>query len=386
MLMALKHMTMKFVSWQPGKIVFGTNSLSLIGEEVRRWGTKAILVTGRTFARKYGYTDYITKKLEEAGLKVTVFDKVEPNPSAETVDKGAKAVVEFGADVVVAFGGGSPMDAAKGIAVVSVLGGSAYDYFYPRVIEEEVLPVIAVPTTAGTGSEVTRYAVITDTKQNKKKVIVGYPIIPKTAILDPTVLKHMSPELTAWTGFDALSHAVEAYLSVKADPLSDIYAERAVRLIFDWLGDAVKGSLEAREKVYFASMLAGFAINHAGTMMVHGLGYYLTTKFNVHHGLANALLLPHALELISEKEPEKIERLGVMIGVGRSVEFFVRELKKLEDEVRIPKSIAEVGFKEENLDEAVKESLSYERNLQNTPIPINEKVVREVYRAALKGR
>ncbi len=380
-------MPLAFSHWNSARIIFGRGSLEQVGKEVAELGSKALLVTGRTFARKYGYIDKLTSLLSDAGVETKVFAQVEPNPSAETVDRGAAEAREFGAEVIVAFGGGSPMDAAKGIAVVASLGGEARDYFAPRVVREDVLPIVAIPTTAGTGSEVTRYAVITDKRENKKAVIVGYPIIPRVAILDPQVLVHMSPNLTAWTGFDALSHAVEAYLSKKATPLSDIYALEAVRIIFKHLPGAVRGSLDDREQVFLASLLAGLAINDAGTIMVHGLGYYLTTHHDVHHGLANALILPFALKVLAENVPEKLGALAKAAGAAVPDPLrFIEMLKELEDATGIPPSLKDVGVSEAELDTMVRDAMRYDRNLVNTPIAVDEQIVRRVYEEALRGR
>ena len=378
---------MRFFMWNPGRVLFGRGVLEKLGDEVSRLGSRALLVTGRTFARKHGYTDRLVNIMREAGVEVAVFDKVEPNPSAETVDLGAQEARRHRAEVVVAFGGGSPMDAAKGIAVVASLGGTAYDYFYPYVVEKEVLPVVALPTTAGTGSEVTRYAVITDTRTNKKTVIVGYPIIPRAALLDPEVLKHMPPQLTAWTGFDALSHAVEAFLSKKSTPLVDIYAKEAVRIIFNHLPEAVRGSENDREKVFFASLLAGLAINDAGTILVHGLGYYLTTHHNVHHGLANALILPAALEALVEAVPEKLGVLAKAAGLATADPLaFIDALKRLEDSTGLPRSLREVGVSPGELDRMVELATQYRRNLENSPLEVTEDVIRAIYETALQGR
>lgn len=378
---------MKFAAWNPGRIVFGTGSLETLGDEASKLGSKALLVTGKHFARKYGYIDRISKIMEESGLKVDVFDKVEPNPSTDTVDKGSDYAREKGIDLVVAFGGGSAMDAAKGIAVVAALGGKTVDYLFPNKVEGEVYPVIAIPTTAGTGSEVTKYAVITDTQQEMKRVIVSEKIIPKVAVLDPTVLKHLSPELTSWTGFDALSHAVEAYMHKLATPMSDLYAEKAIEIIFENLVDAIKGDMNAREKMHFASLLAGYAINLAGTVAVHGLGYYLTTGYGLHHGLANAFLLPYVVKYNIPAIEEKLAQLAVKAGAGsKDPTLFLKKLVKLEDEAGIPDSLRDVGIKESDIDILVEKALRQDRTIARNPREMGEKEIREIFLQAYRGR
>lgn len=374
-----------FSYWQPGKVIFGRGTLERLGAEVSRLGEKALLVTGRRFARTYGYTERIAKLIRAEGAEVILFEEVEPNPSLGTVDRGAEIARREKADVVVAFGGGSPMDAAKAISVVASLGGRAKDYIYPHIVEGEITPIVAIPTTAGTGSEVTKYSVLTDVERRKKVVIVGPPIIPKVAILDPEVLAHMPKELTAWTGFDALSHAVEAYLSKMATPLSELYGLEAVRIIFQHLAEAVRGSRDSRERVFYASFLAGLAINQSGTVMVHGLGYYLTNYHNIHHGLANAMLLPYSVHYVLPAARDKVASLSIVVGRGPNPEEFVEALFDLRDRTGIPRSLQDLGVSPSELDRMVEDSLSYERNLANNPVEVDEEAARTVYEQALRG-
>ena len=370
---------------QPGRVIFGRGRLGELGEVAARLGSRAMLVTGRRFARSSGYLEKLVNSLESAGLEVVVFAEVEPNPSLETVDRGARLAASRGVDVVVGFGGGSPLDAAKGIATVTGLGGRTADYLYPRTVEEGALPVVAAPTTTGTGSEVTRYAVLTDTDARRKVVMVGSALIPRAAVLDPEVTDYMPGRLVAGTGFDALSHAIEAFLSRRATQISDLFAREAASLILESLADAVRGSREAREVMLYASMLAGVAINHAGTTMVHGLGYYLTTHHDVHHGMANALLLPHVLEYYAGAAQDRVEELAQALGLG-DWRGLVRRIVELEDEVGIPDSLAVVGVNEAELDEMTRVAMTYRRNLENglaTPSPED---VRRVYASCLAGR
>jgi len=344
----------------PTKIVFHRESIEQVGKEASSFGRKALIVCGRSFARRSGYLDKIRGLLEREGLRVVIFDKVEPNPSFETVEKGSKLARDENVDVVIGFGGGSAMDAAKGIAVLASKGGAITDYVYPHEVTGDVLPIIAIPTTCGTGSEVTRYAVFSDLRRKRKVTMVGYPILPKVALLDPLVLRSLPPNLTAYTGMDALSHAIEAYLSKRSNPLSDLLALESIRLIFWNLKEACRGSLEARDH-------------------------------DIHHGLANAFLLPFAVEYNAPALPSKMTRLADVLGmgplspseVGRAIS---RAICRLEDEVNIPVSLSEVGVSEDELDDMVKEALSYHRNLANNPRKVTPEDVRTIYLKALKGR
>jgi len=386
----VRHMR-EFVHYLPTRIVFGTGSLDKVGEVAKKYGDKAMLVTGRHFARRYGYIDRFVRLLDEVGVKTVVFDRVEPNPSYETVNLGVEVARKERIELVIAFGGGSAMDAGKAISALTVLGGKAEEHVYPKVIEEEVLPIIAMPTTCGTGSEVTKYAVLTDTRRKRKTVMVGEPLIPRVAIIDPTVLKHLPQRLVAWTAMDALSHAIEALCSRRSTPLSDLLALEAIRLIFENLASAYKGNFDALVRLHYASMLAGMAINSAGTTIVHAMGYFLTTYHDVHHGLANALLLPFAIDYNAEYIEEKMVRLAGELGIAaREVQEVKRaiilKLCNLQDQVNIPGNIKEVGVREEELNLMVEETLAYRRNLENNPREVKEGDVKELWRKALKGR
>ncbi|MEM3137756.1 MAG: iron-containing alcohol dehydrogenase, partial [Thermofilaceae archaeon] len=249
---------------------------------------------------------------------------------------------------------------------------------------EEALPIVAAPTTTGTGSEVTQYSVLLDPFIGRKVVMQGAAIIPRVALLDPDVTDYMPGRLVAGTGFDALSHALEAFLSRRASPLSDLFAREAATIILRELGSAARGDRAAREAMMYASMLAGVAINQAGSTMVHGLGYYLTAKHRVHHGMANALLLPYVLEYYAEKSG-KVETLANALGF-RDWHSLVLEIIKLEEETGIPDSLAAIGVSPDELDEMVNDALQYRRNLENGPVVPEPVEVKKVYEKSLEGR
>lgn len=372
-----------FVFEQTGRVVFGRGSLSRVGELAAELGSRALLVTGKRFAADSGYLNKLVNSLKNAGLAVMVFAEIEPDPSISTVDMGSRLAEKENVDVVVGFGGGSALDAAKAIAAVAKLGGSAGDHLYPKIVED-ALPVVAAPTTTGTGSEVTRYSVLLDPFVGRKVVMQGVAIIPKVALLDPDVTDYMPGRLVAGTGFDALSHALEAFLSRRASLLSDLFAREAATIILRELGSAAKGDRAAREAMMYASMLAGIAINQAGSTMVHGLGYYLTARHHVHHGVANALLLPYVLEYYAEKS-SRVNALASALGF-KNWRSLVLRIIELEEEVEIPDSLAVVGVSPEELDGMVGDALQYRRNLENGPVVPGSAEVRGVYEKSLKGR
>ncbi|MCX8183174.1 MAG: iron-containing alcohol dehydrogenase [Crenarchaeota archaeon] len=365
------------------RIVFGRGSLNRLGSEAAKLGDRCLLVTGRSFARRSGYLNTVVEILEESGLKITVFDKVEPNPSIETVYKGFEEGWETNCNLVVALGGGSAIDAAKGIAFLLKSRARLEESLAPNEVGE-ALPIVAVPTTCGTGSEVTRYAVLTSVGRRRKEVLLGDPLTPSVAIADANLLNSLSRELVTYTGFDALSHAIEAFLSKESTPLSDFFSLEAVQIILRSIVEAVEGAAEARENMLYASMLAGIAINCAGTVAVHGMGYYLTNYHGVHHGLANGVLLPHVLRFELQRSLSRLEdaamRLGFENGIG-----LVEKIEKVARITGIPRSLVDLGVKPSELDTMVADALSYARNLDKHPCPLSSHDIREIYLRALGG-
>jgi len=374
----------------PRKLIFGRGSIERLGEVIEDLGLsgKALLVTGKGFARRSGYLEKLRTILESSGMAVSIFDKVEPNPSVETVELGAELAKSEEVDFIVAFGGGSAMDAGKAIAVLSSQGGRAENYFYPAVVKPPVLPVIAIPTTCGTGSEVTKFAVIS--KGLRKNVIVGDIIVPIASILDPDVLGYLPRELLAYTSMDAISHAIESYFNKNANPLSDVYVFGALRTIMKYFKDAYDGSIDARGRLLYASMLAGKAINLCGTAMVHGVGYYLTMRYGFQHGLANALLITQFIRQVSNLVPERALELGRRLDLNpstptESAELLIKVLNELKRYSNIPLNLKDAGVPEEDLERIVEGGMSYERNLKNSPGTPTREDVEELVRGAFKG-
>ncbi|MGQ9515126.1 MAG: iron-containing alcohol dehydrogenase family protein [Thermoproteota archaeon] len=367
------------------KIIFGRGSLSKLGEEASKFGKRCLVVSGRNFAKKSGYLSAIEENLKKYDLETFVFDNVEPNPSVETVYKGAMLARQSECDLVIGFGGGSAIDAAKAIAFLRLNDVNLEDHFSPKEIVGQAAPILALPTTCGTGSEVTRYSLLTDLANRRKKVLVGLPILPRTALLDASVLDNIPKQMLAYTGFDALSHSFEALLSKLSNRISDMFAYDSIRAVCSKLSDAYDGDLDSRETVFYGSMLAGIAINSTGTVIVHGMGYYLTNYHDVHHGLANATLLSHVLRFEGDVAARKLERVALSLGL-KDVPALLDFVEDLADKVGIPRSIAEFGVREEELDTMVADAMSYSRNIENNPIKVSANDIREIYTKALKGR
>lgn len=344
----------------PAKIYSGKGTIENNLPEIKRYGKKVLIVSGRNFIFKSGLFNRIKNILEGEKIRFSHFAEVNPEPDTENVEEGVEFCKRENCDVILAVGGGSAMDVGKSIAVRVKNPGRIEDYFGEKEYENEPLPVIAIPTTCGTGSEVTRYSVIVYRKQNTKKTVRSEKIIPKIAILDPSVLQSLPSKLIAATGMDAFSHSVESFLSSKKDEFSKIFSKESLKLLWKFLPSAVKGDEESKENVFFSSLLAGLAINKTGTIIVHGMGYSLTVKYGVHHGTANALLLPYIFQYLYENGyKEEIEELSEIWGEVKNLKGFVENLG-------LPVKLRDVGVKEEDLDELVKLSqIGCERALNN---------------------
>ncbi len=384
---------MKFDFLCPTFIRFGNGVLETTGQEACKIGRKVLLVTGKSSSKKSGGLKRVEELLEKEGLQVVLYDQVEQNPSVETVEAGAGVARQAGCDLIVALGGGSPLDAAKGIAVLAAQGGGLDDYFGTDRASQ-ALPVIAIPTTAGTASEVTRYAVITDWKSRQKRTVASFLICPRIAIVDPLLTVTMPKQITANTGMDALSHAVEGYLSLKSQPITDLLAIESIRLVANYLPRAVgqPEDLEAREKVMYASLLAGLVINQTRTGIIHGLGYELTLNYQIPHGLANALLMPQVMEFNRISCPEKMVQIARALGenvaglsareAGRKAAFAVKELSI---DLGMPENAAEAGLRIEDIKGFAQNFVQTKRSFGAAPRYPDIKEVEEIYLKSFRG-
>lgn len=341
----------------PGRIVFGCGSVTTVGAEAVKFGSTALVVTGKSSAAKTGMLDKVSASLNEAGVTPVVFAEVEQDPSVNTVNKGVAFARENGCDVIVALGGGSPLDAAKGISLLLSNEGSIQDYegFVPQ---KQGVPIIAVPTTAGTASEVTRMTVITDTERKIKMLIGGEGIIPRVALLDPELTVTMPAGVTAATGMDALTHAIEAYISRRAMPLTDIHALKAIELIGANLIKAVTDpeNISSREAMLLGQLHAGFAFSNSSVALVHSMSRPLGANFSIPHGKANAMLLPAVMNYNRLACPEKLRDVAAALGedvsglTPREGAFVaVESLFEIFNETGLPATLAEYGITEKDL-------------------------------------
>ncbi|MFV9506810.1 MAG: iron-containing alcohol dehydrogenase [Oscillochloridaceae bacterium umkhey_bin13] len=313
-----------------GRVLYKAGLASELGPVVANLGAQRVFIVADKGVVAAGLLAPVIAGFGSDAEVVGVLDDVPANSSVEVVAAGAEAVRASGADVIVAVGGGSPIDTAKGIRLLATLGGSIPDYEGYNVIPQRLLPMIAVPTTAGTGSEVTAIAVILDEAENRKISLVSPYLYPDLAVLDPALTLTLPPRLTAATGMDALSHAIETFVSTENNPFSDSLALAAIDMIATHLRDAVHrgNEIEARGHMLIASAMAGIAFSNSLLGVVHAIAHAIGANYHIHHGTLNALILPHAMQFNSVIAPERYVRIAHAMGVnagGRSDEEVIAD-------------------------------------------------------------
>jgi len=349
-----------FVFATPTKIKYGPGVAESVGEEVKGFNAKRVLIVTDKGIIKAGLVDKVLKSLKATKLDTVVFDEVEPNPKDRDVEKGAALAKEKGIDLIVAVGGGSVMDSAKGIGSLVTNKGSLRDYWGLDTLSKPPLPLIAIPTTAGTGSEITMWAVIDDTSRKRvtKEYIGGRLICPSLALVDPLMTKNLPPKLTASTGMDALTHAIEAYTSIPASPLTDALALYSIRLIANNLGKAYANgdNLEARDNMMVASLMAGLAFSNSDTAGVHVMAETAGGLYDCPHGIACAVFLPYVMEYNLIANPEKFADIAEAMEenvTGLSIKEASRKsvdaVKKLLLDIDITLNAAKLGVRKEDI-------------------------------------
>ncbi|HEX3028323.1 MAG TPA: iron-containing alcohol dehydrogenase family protein [Clostridia bacterium] len=311
------------------RVIFGKNCIKNNKNELCRFGARALIVTGKRSGKSSGALDDVVSVLENENVAFEIYDEIENNPSLENVFLGAEIAKRFGADYIIGVGGGSPLDASKAIAVLAVNDIEPLE-LYKNVFKNKPLPIIAVPTTAGTGSEVTPYSILTRNDIKTKMSFGNEDTFPVIAFMDAAYTETMPYEVTVNTAVDALSHAVEGYLSRRSTPMSDVFALGSIQAFSGCLQNLLNNSFDwnSREKLLYAAMLGGMTISHTGTTIVHGLGYSLTYFKNIPHGKANGLLLGEYLKYIYDNAKEKIDRVINELKLG-SVDEFGRLMDRL---------------------------------------------------------
>lgn len=311
--------------FMPTRVILGRGCIKQNAAMFTSYGKKAFIVTGKTSAEKSGAIKDVTAVLTEQNISYQIFSQVENNPSVATCYKGGQAAKAFGAQFIIAIGGGSPMDAAKAIAAYAVNDMEPMDIF--GTIRNNPLPLISVPLTAGTGSEVTPYSVLTVAEIENKKSFTHKESFSKVAFLDPNYLASLPRNVLFDTAADALSHAIESMLCKRASAVSNVYAEASLHHLEACIPGIISGTPDF-ETLLLASSLAGMAIAHTGTVVVHSMGYLLTYHKGVPHGRANAVLLPGFIKLCNQHVPQRLVPVINAFG-AKDVKEFCETIKKL---------------------------------------------------------
>ena len=369
----------------------GQGAAAEIVNEIKNRGfRKALIVTDADLVR-FGVVNKITSLLEAAGLKFEIFDRVKANPSVNVVKDGVEAFRQAGADYMIAVGGGSPQDTAKGIGIiinnpefadVVSLEGTAST-------KHKSVPVIAVATTAGTAAETTINYVITDEEKRRKFVCVDPHDIPVVAVVDPDMMATMPKGLTAATGMDALTHAIEGYTTLAAWELSDTLNIKAVEIIARSLRQSVAGDAHGREEMALGQYMTGMAFSNVGLGVVHGMAHPLSAFYDTPHGVANAVLLPYVMAFNAPYTGEKFRDIARAMGVEGTEKMSAEEyrraavdaVRRLSVDVGIPQTLKEIGVREEDL-EALAEAAMADVCTGGNPRPCSKELVLEVYKTA----
>lgn len=376
----------------PAVNFMGPGCISVVGERCKILGGKKALIVTDKFLRSMegGAVELTVKYLTESGIDVCYYDGVEPNPKDTNVKEGLEIFKNENCDMIITVGGGSAHDCGKGIGIAATHEGDLYDYAGIETLTNPLPPIVAVNTTAGTASEVTRHCVITNTKTKIKFVIVSWRNLPLVSINDPLLMIKKPAGLTAATGMDALTHAVEAYVSKDANPVTDAAAIQAIKLISENLRQAVANgeNIVARENMAYGSLLAGMAFNNANLGYVHAMAHQLGGLYDMPHGIANAMLLPHVerYNLISNPKKfadiaefmgENIEGLSVMEAAEKAIDAMFR----LSQDLGIPASLKDMGVKEEDIDYMAEMALK-DGNAFSNPRKGNKKDIIEIFKSA----
>ena len=373
----------------PQNIVVGAGSLKRLPELAKNLKkSKAYIISG-PHLEKIGMVDKCRETLKAAGIESDAFTQTEGNPSTDTVAKAAEGFKSSNADFIVAFGGGSPLDVAKAVAVIASYGGNITDYEGGGKVPGPVVPMIAIPTTAGTGSEVTAFSVITDHSRNYKLTVVSNYLLPAYAILDPELITTVPKSTAAACGIDAMVHALEAFISKAASPFSDLFAKEALRLIGTSIRDYVldRSNLAACESMLTGSLFAGIAFSHARLGDVHAMSHPVSAYFDVAHGVANAVLLPTIVDYNMTYASEKYKYIYDCICEKPlsddtfTPEMLAAEIRVLNDELGIPSSLSEVGVDSSLFDKMADDAMKSGNILVN-PRPTTKKDILALYAQA----
>lgn len=348
-----------YAYYVPPVNLMGRGCLQEAGQMIKQMGIRKALVVSDRQLIASGVAEQVLSTLRKAGLDYVVYDEVQPNPTCQNVHDGLQVFHDHGCDAIISIGGGSPQDAAKGIGIVATNGGHIREYEGLHQSKHKSVPLVAFNTTAGTSSEVTINYVITDEERKVKMVMVDRNSLVSLSVNDPELMLSKPASLTAATGMDALTHAVEAMVTPGGFTVTSATAAAAVKLIFEYLPRAVKdgNDMEAREYMTYACFLGGIAFNNAGLGYVHAMAHQLGGVYDLPHGVCNAMLLPYVEEMNAKHVPGKFRHIAKAIGMdvkGRSdeecSEYVIEAIRQLAKEVGIPEKLSELGVNDPDVE------------------------------------
>lgn len=374
----------------PQDVVFGAGSCSRLPQLMKKMGASHAFFVSDPQLAAMGVVKKCMEIVTQAGLAACAFTETEANPSVETVEAAKKAFLSSGADLLVALGGGSSMDVAKAVAVVAKYGGCITEYEGAHKVPGETIPQIAIPTTAGTGSEVTAFSVITDHSRNYKLTVFDYRLIPKIAVLDPELLTSVSASVAAACGMDAFIHALEAYISLDASPFTDALAQKAMEYIGKNIRRYVanRADIEAAGAMLSGSLLAGIAFSWARLGNVHAMSHPLSANFNIPHGVANSVLLPTVVEYNALADQGKYYYIFSCLANKQVAKeefepsMLAAQIRALNEQLGIPATLRELGVTEDAFD-AMADDAMKSGNIAVNPRMTTKKDILMLYQKAM---
>ncbi|ASA97085.1 iron-containing alcohol dehydrogenase [Anoxybacillus flavithermus] len=372
------------------EVIFGNASIQQVGESCVRLGATNVFIVSDPGVMEAGWLDVIVRSCRQAGLSYTTFHDITINPKDKEVEKGCRIYLENECDAVIGVGGGSSIDVAKAIAILVTNGGRIHDYEGVDKIRYPLPPQVMVPTTAGSGSEVSQFSVIVDTEAEKKMTIISRSLIPDIAIIDPETLSTKSPHLTASTGLDVLTHGIEAYVSLAATPLTDVHAKNAISLVAEYLRPSVasKMNLEAKINMAMACLQAGLAFSNAILGAVHAMSHAVGGKYNLLHGAVNSILLPHVMEYNLLANPKKFADIALFLGVDirgmsnmEAGNKAIEHVKQLTMDIGTPQRLADIGVEKDQL-KRMSVSAFHDTCMITNPRDVTIEDIEELFRKA----
>ncbi|XZJ31622.1 L-threonine dehydrogenase [Clostridium perfringens] len=365
---------MSYKFFMPAISLMGADCLKDAGDQVGELGFKKALIVTDKVLGQIGIVKKVTDVLDNKNIEYAIYDETKPNPTVKNVNDGLALLKEKECDFVISLGGGSAHDCAKGIALLATNGGEIKDYEGVDKSKKPQLPMVGINTTAGTGSEMTLFAIITDEERHIKMALVDKHLTPIIAVNDPMLMLAMPKSLTAATGMDALTHAIEAYVSTAATPITDACAEKAIELISNYLVNAVENGqdVEARDMMAYAEYLAGMAFNNASLGYVHAMAHQLGGFYNLPHGVCNAILLPHVQEYNKSTSASRLAKIAKIMGGNiegltdeQGADLCIDMIKSLSQTVGIPEGLGVLGVKESDFETLATNALNDACSLTN---------------------